>query len=134
MIFAAQQAFYEAAAQIIPILLLVMAVGEYRLGRRINPAKAHEVYPAVIFVTVVMLVGELAALRVLLRGSDSAALEALTNASLASGFAFLVISMARELLLPSGASLTHDVSVRRMRLLGLTGLGIAFAAYFMLAA
>jgi len=34
MVIAATQAFYGAAAAVVPILLLVLAVGEYRLKPR----------------------------------------------------------------------------------------------------
>lgn len=88
-----QRGFYEAAAQIIPILLLALAVGESRLKFRAR-GKPLVVIGAAFFFGCSVVGGEIAALRVLETGHDSAFLKGVTVISLSFGFAFLLQYLA----------------------------------------
>jgi hypothetical protein len=82
--------FYEAAAQVIPVLLLVMAFGESRL-RVSNPKRATYADAYYILAGFLIVVfGEVAALRVLLMNDDGGGLHALTVAGIAYGLMFIV--------------------------------------------
>jgi hypothetical protein len=84
-----RQGFYEAVAQIIPILFLALAVGESRLKSRRN-RDPFIVLSVILGVALTMLAGELAALRVLFTESDSEVLRGLCIASLALGFTLVL--------------------------------------------
>jgi hypothetical protein len=85
----ADSSFYEAAAQIIPVLLLAAAVGESRLKVR-NEIDARLAGAVVFLVAVTICVGEIAALRVLVVGHDSRGIFDLTIFSLGIGLGFVV--------------------------------------------
>lgn len=85
--------YYEAVAQIIPILLLAMAVGESRLQARKSVSPVFAVF-AVLAIGGVMVAGEVAALRVLGDGSGSNIAKQLTAISVAIGLAVIVNYLA----------------------------------------
>ncbi|HEV7563006.1 MAG TPA: hypothetical protein VGO24_05845 [Solirubrobacterales bacterium] len=89
----AQLRFYEAAAQVIPILLLALAVGESRVKLQTRPNPVVAICLVALFGGC-MIAGELAALRVLSEGHDSDFLHGLTVASLAFGLSFLLQYLA----------------------------------------
>lgn len=74
------EAFYAAAAQIIPIFTLVLLFGEGRLdGRGMPPAFALLAYGLMIML---LVCAEFAALRVLITGKDSSGLYAIVTVGL----------------------------------------------------
>jgi hypothetical protein len=89
----AHLAFYEAAAQVIPILLLTLAVGESRIKPRSRGTPLVAIGSVAAFGGCI-IAGELAALRVLSLGHDSEALHSLTVLSLMIGLAFLLKYLA----------------------------------------
>ena len=97
---AAAQGFYELAAQIIPVLLLVLFVGENRLirGDRRGHSDWRNIALLSLGATAVMLLGELAALRTVARGHDSPFLYGITAIALVYGLTF-VFAQATKLLL-----------------------------------
>ena len=86
--------FYEAAAQVIPVLLLVMAFGETRLRvdmpKRANYSDAYYVLAGFL----VVIMGEIAALRALATGHDDGELHSLTAGGLALGLSFILYRFA----------------------------------------
>jgi hypothetical protein len=85
--------FYEAAAQVIPVLFLAAAVGESRLKvRRVtNPYAAMSV---IFIVAFAIAAGEVAALRVLVTGDGSETTFGLTTVSLGLGLGFVIQYLA----------------------------------------
>lgn len=98
---AAEQGFYEAAAQIIPILLLVLFLGDGRVIRADIRGRAGWRSTALfgLGAVAVMLIGELGALRVISEGRDSHFLHGMTALALVYGFTFIFAQAARLLLL-----------------------------------
>jgi hypothetical protein len=86
--------FYEASAQVIPVLLLAAAVGESRvkIRKRVN---GHAAIILVFAVALAICAGEVAALRVLTSGDDSKLLFDLTAMSLGLGLGFLIQYLSR---------------------------------------
>src|SRR4051812_25375872 len=77
---AAQIAYYAVVAQIIPVFLLILVIGEGRpqpRESRFDPG----FLAAVLIVVAVLLLGELCALRILLGGSETQFLRTETAAS-----------------------------------------------------
>lgn len=113
---AAQQSFYEAAVQIIPILLLVLFLGEGRVVRA-DSGGPEEWRGTALFglgAIGVMLLGELGALRVIADGHDTYFLHGMTALALVYGFTF-IFAQAAKLLLLGG---TEPVSAGRQAALG----------------
>lgn len=83
------RSYYEAVAQIIPILFLTMAVGEARLRIRdtISPRRA---IIGVLFIAAVLVVGEIAALRSLEAGHGTRLAKDLTALAVAVGLGWIV--------------------------------------------
>src|SRR5262245_15597604 len=84
----AHLAFYEAAAQIIPICLLTAFLGEGRIAKG-DGESSHgwgSFALVALFVMGVMLFGELAALGTLARGHDTYFFHGLTTLALVYGF------------------------------------------------
>lgn len=88
IVIGAQTGFYEAAVQVIPVLLLVLVVGEGRVIKtdRERISEWRSATFAALFTTGVLLLGELAALRTLERGHDTYLLRGLTVMGLVYGF------------------------------------------------
>ncbi|HSS34409.1 MAG TPA: hypothetical protein VLL27_14120 [Solirubrobacterales bacterium] len=88
IVIGAQTGFYEAAVQVIPVLLLVLVVGDGRIIKtdREKIGEWRSATLAALFATGVLLLGELAALRVLERGHDTFLLRGLTVMGLIYGF------------------------------------------------
>lgn len=95
---AAQMGYYAAAAQVIPILMLVLLLGESRFFRVDNDDKGfHLAFPLIAML--VLLLGEVAALRVLGQGHDSGALWTFTTIGLFYSLGFFFQSAVRSFLL-----------------------------------
>lgn len=95
MRIALQMQFYEAAAQVIPVLLLVMAVGESSLRpRRTEPRWASYLALAMVFFIVI---GEIVALGVLASGEEGRLSRSLTAQSIGMGLSFIVFRFALSL-------------------------------------
>ncbi len=95
---AAQMGYYAAAAQVIPVLMLVLFLGESRFFR----ADRHDSSFALLislFAMFVLVAGELAALRVLSQGEETGIFWALTTAGLLYGLSFVFSSAVGSLLL-----------------------------------
>jgi hypothetical protein len=102
---AAGQGFYGAATQIIPILLLVLFLGDGRVIRadiRGGPEGWRSTALLGLGAIAVMLLGELAALRVVAEGHDSYFLHGMTVLALVYGFTFIFAQAAKLLLLGEG--------------------------------
>lgn len=101
---AAEQGFYELAAQIIPVLLLVLFIGEGRLIRADSQGSNGWRHTALLGLgaTAVMFLGELAALRTVEQGYDSPFLNGLTVIALVYGFTFIFAQATKLLLLGRG--------------------------------
>ncbi len=102
MVLGAQQGFYEVAAQVIPVLLLVLVLGEGRIIRTdqgdLRPKEWRATALAGIATTGVMMLGEMSALRSLEMGHDSYLLRGLTAMALVYGF-MVVFGQAAKLIL-----------------------------------
>jgi ABC-type nickel/cobalt efflux system permease component RcnA len=85
----ANRAFYEAAAQVIPVLLLAAAVGESRIKVR-RQVTARSAIGFIFLIAGAICAGELAALRALATGDDSQVLLALAALSLGLGLGLVV--------------------------------------------
>jgi hypothetical protein len=87
------RSYYEAIAQIIPILFLTMAIGEARVRIR-DTVSLRSAVLGVLFIGVVLVAAEVAALRVLTSGSSSRVAKDLTALGLGIGFAWIVRTLA----------------------------------------
>jgi hypothetical protein len=125
--FGSQMGYYAAAAQVIPVLMLVLLVGESRFFKA-KPADGLWLLLA-LFAMFVLLLGELTALRTLGRGSDSAALWACTTGGLVYGLVFVFQSAVRTLLLED----LKEVSPKRRRGLMRLSLVAAFGSIAIIA-
>lgn len=82
MPLAIQSTYYAVVAQIIPVFLLILVVGESRL--RARGSQFDGVFlGAMLYQVVVLLIGELCALRILVSGSESSFLRGMVAASVA---------------------------------------------------
>jgi flagellar basal body-associated protein FliL len=99
LLFAAEPAFYETLAQILPVFLLVMAIGEARLPRR-RPGEGKEDLKVNIFLSIAMILfvvaGEVASLRAVAEGDASEAEHAFATAGFAAGLVYVVMWMIRS--------------------------------------
>lgn len=86
--------YYEAIVQIIPILLLTMAVGEARLRVR-DTISIRNAILGVLFPGAVLAAGEIAALHALKVGHGSRLAEDLTVVAVAVGLGWIVRSLAQ---------------------------------------
>ncbi|MDX6625423.1 MAG: hypothetical protein QOE56_412 [Solirubrobacterales bacterium] len=110
IVLGAQQGFYEVAAQVIPVLLLVLVLGEGRVIRtdrgELQLKEWRATALAGIGATGVMMLGEMAALRSLEMGHDSYLLRGLTAMALVYGFMFVFGQAAKLILLGRADQLT----------------------------
>ncbi len=81
--------YYEAVAQIIPILFLALTIGEGRVRVR-ETLSPRTVMLGAMFVGAVLLAGEVAALKVVQGDAPSNGSEFLTSISLAMGFGLIL--------------------------------------------
>jgi hypothetical protein len=88
-----EKSYYEAVAQIIPILFLTMAIGEARVHVRDTVSPRNAIL-GVLFIGAVLVAGEVAALRVLEANDGSRLAKDLTALSIAVGFAWIVRTLA----------------------------------------
>ena len=82
VVIAAQQSFYEASAQVIPVLLLVLAL---ELVRYRAPREPLWVAYSFLGTVLGMILGEVAALAALAEGSDSFLTASLTSGGIGIG-------------------------------------------------
>lgn len=127
ILIAAQMSYYAAAAQVIPVLMLVLLVGESRFFK----AKGNEsgfgvAFP--VFAMFVLLLGELGALRTLGRGHDSPFLWMFTSIGLLYGLLFIFQSALRSFLLEDLAKVSKVRRKGLRRLHFVSGLGAALIA------
>jgi len=98
-VLAAQTGFYEAVAQVLPVLLLVMTVGEARIQKR-KEEHGKEDLGAAILITLAMaafvIAGEVAALRALRHGSDGEVEEAFAVGGVAAGVSYVILWVMRS--------------------------------------
>jgi hypothetical protein len=87
------RSYYEAVAQIIPILFLTMAIGEARIRIR-DTISLRRAVLGVLFIGAVLVAAEVAALRVLKTGGSSRAVKDLTAVGLGVGFAWVARTLA----------------------------------------
>ncbi len=114
---AAAQSFYELAAQIIPVLLLVLFLGEGRVIRATgrSPDQWRSTALLGLGAIFVMLLGEMAALSTVARGEDTYFLHGSTVIALVYGFTFVFAQAAKLLLLPREGVLppAHEAALGR---------------------
>lgn len=87
------RSYYEAVAQVIPILLLAMAIGEARVRIR-DTVSLRSAVLGVLFIGAVLVAAEVAALRVLMAGEGSRIAKDLTALGLGVGLAWVVRTLA----------------------------------------
>jgi hypothetical protein len=98
-LIAAQAGFYEAVAQVLPVLLLVMTVGEARLQKRKEGHGKQDLGVAVLLTLAMaafVVAGEIASLRVLMNGSDSETEEAFAVGGIGAGVTYVVLWVMRS--------------------------------------
>lgn len=130
-LIAAQMGYYAAAAQVIPVLMLVSLIGESRFFKVDGDASGFRVaFP--LFAMFVLFVGELAALRTLGQGHDSSFLWGLTTGALAYGLIFVLQSALRSFLLEDLAEVSkaRGDGLRRLHLIA--GIGSVVLAAIVL--
>ncbi|HET7589483.1 MAG TPA: hypothetical protein VFK14_04780 [Solirubrobacterales bacterium] len=88
------QSYYEAIVQVIPILLLTMAVGEARLRVR-DTISIRTAILGVLFIGALLVAGEVAALHALEVGHGSRLTKDLTVIAVAVGLGWVVRSLAQ---------------------------------------
>ncbi len=84
--------FYEATAQILPIFLLAMLIGESRMGAATpkNPTRLATNLVIYVVLATIIIAGEVAAL-VAVGSGETGLLHSLTCGALAAGLAFLMM-------------------------------------------
>lgn len=87
------RSYYEAIAQIIPILFLTMAIGEARVRIR-DTVSLRSAVLGVLFIGALLVAAEVAALRVLKTGHGSHVAKDATALGLGVGFAWVVRTLA----------------------------------------
>lgn len=128
---AAQMGYYAAAAQVIPVLMLVLLIGESRIFKADGDESVFGVvFP--LFAMFVLLVGELATLRTLGRGHDSSFLWALATGGLVYGLLFVFQSALHVFLLEDLAQVPRGRREGLRRLHLVTALGGLLAAAVLL--
>jgi hypothetical protein len=100
------QAYYATSAAIIPVLMLVVFVGEGRIVRREGWDPQHRKSYAWMGIGAmfVMFLGELCALRTLGQGHDTYLLRHMTSLAIVYGFLFVLTQGAKLLLLDQPGS------------------------------
>lgn len=93
LVAVSDKSYYEAVAQIIPILLLTMAIGEARVRVR-DTVSLRKAVLGVLFIGVVLVAAEVAALRALMAGEGSRIAKDLTALGLGVGLAWVVRTLA----------------------------------------
>lgn len=134
IVAAAQQGFYEVAAQVIPVLLLVLVLGEGRVIRTdredLKPKEWRLTALVGIGATAVMMLGELAAFGTLERGHDSYFLRGLTALALVYGFMFVFGKATMLILLGGNSQLSRrreEALARFWALITMAGLVVSLA-------
>jgi hypothetical protein len=122
LLLGAQQGFYAAAAGIIPVLFLVLMIGEGRVVRADDKSESEWRSTALIAIGVmaILVLGEMAALRSLALGHDSYALHGAVVSAVVYGFA-LVFAQAVKLILLDGG---RKLSLGRIEALGRFYMGV----------
>jgi hypothetical protein len=130
---AAAAGFYEATAQILPIFMLVMLVGEARLGsassRQLPMRSRLAIY---VLHASLIIAGEVAAL-IAVGSGETEVLHLLVCGAVASGCSYLMTRFLTTVLDESGEELTQDAQLRQSRLVLQIGLVIAGSVYLALA-
>lgn len=111
--------FFSTAAQVIPVIFLVVVFEARKVGVRVNPDQDTL---AVALTAFCLIAGEAAALRVLSTGEPTAALHTVVSVSLVLGLNGIVFLMAAE------TALTVDYLTRRSRWVGAAVLGVYLLA------
>jgi hypothetical protein len=116
LVFADQQGFYVAAAGIIPVLFLVLMIGDGRVVRAEagSSDEWRNIALIAIGVMALMVLGEMSALRVLQLGHDSYLLRGATVSAIIYGFG-IVFAQAVKLVLLEGKK---GIPRRRIEALG----------------
>lgn len=134
IVAATHQGFYEVAAQVIPVLLLVLVLGEDRVIRTdregLKPKEWRLTALVGIGATAVMTLGGLAAFRTLERGHDSYFLHGLTALALVYGFMFVFGKATMLILLGGNSQLSRrreEALARFWALITMTGLVVSLA-------
>jgi len=96
--FAIQSTYYAVVAQIIPVFLLILVVGQSRFQSR-RPQFDGVFLGVVLAQVAVLLVGELCALRILLTGSETSFLRTMVAVSVALALAHVVMRFLLSLLI-----------------------------------
>jgi hypothetical protein len=135
MPLAAQTGFYGAVAQILPVLLLVMTIGETRLQKRTDGQEKADLKFAIFFTVVFFLfvaAGEIAALRVLMHGSDGEADEAFAVGGVVAGLTYVVIWAVRSSFDEYREDFSSGAQKRQLRLLAMVSVAVALGIYLAL--
>jgi len=96
---AVQTSFYEAAAQVLPVFLLVMTIGEARLQKRIKGDRKEDLKLVIVLTLALVLgvvAGEVASFRVLMRGRDGEVERAFAIGGIATGLGYVVMWVVRS--------------------------------------
>ncbi len=88
------QGFYEVTAQVIPVLLIVMSIGEFRL-RKSKREPLWVIY-ANFFLLFLVLAGEIAALAALARQTSSREINFLVASSIGIGLSYIFFRFSEQ--------------------------------------
>lgn len=122
LVTAAAAGFYEAAAQVLPIFLLVMLVGDARLGSGDSrDAPLWFRLLAYMLNAAIILTGLVAAL-IATGSGGTLILQALVSAAIASGCAYLVMRFVVTVLRESSDDLSAAARRRQLRLVAFLSL------------
>lgn len=129
---AIQSAYYAVVAQIIPVFLLILVIGESRL--RARRARFDGVFlGAMLYQVVVLLIGELCALRILITGSESSLLQAMVAASVALALGNVMMHFLHSQLSDFDPDAEReDRPPKHVWLIGVFGTATTFGAFAML--
>lgn len=132
---AAQTGFYEATAQVLPVLLLVMTIGEARLQKRNEGDGKEDLKLAIaVALALVLLVvaGEIASLRVLMHGGDGQTEEAFAIGGVSAGLSYVVLWVVRSSFDEYREDFSAAAQKRQIRLQLLITLVFIVGVYFSL--
>jgi hypothetical protein len=129
---AAAAGFYEATAQVLPIFLLVMLVGEARLGSMSSRQSPLWVRLAIYLLNAgVIIAGEVAAL-IATGSGETLVLHVLVCGAVAAGCAYLMSRFLWTILDESKDELSEAAQARQTRLLIAVSVAVIVAVYFAL--
>ena len=119
------QGFYEVTAQVIPVLLLVVSVGEFRM-RKSRPEPLWVIY-GIFMLLLLVLAGEIAALSALAQQASSRWINFFIASSIGIGLSYIFFRFSEQTF-GEAKEMRPKARTRPFQILGLLGAGLIMAS------